>query len=212
MIKTYDFLSPDECEIIVNQLQKSNEWHDGKVTAGDLIKNLKQNKQLNNTSKLFEKIKKLWNERLASNTLKKIHKYTLSNIVLPPCINKYNVGDFYNWHFDKVYLQPSVMTDFSYTLFFNADYEGGELQIEDTIIKGKQGQLIIYDSNLRHQVKKVTKGVRYAGVGWISSLIRDSTARKIISNNETALESANLDSLETIALQKSNALLWKTFG
>ena len=43
MIKTYDFLSPDECEIIVNQLQKSNEWHDGKVTAGDLIKNLKKN-------------------------------------------------------------------------------------------------------------------------------------------------------------------------
>ena len=103
--------------------------------------------------------------------------------------------------------------DYSYTIFFNDDYEGGELQIEDQSVKGKQGQIVIYDNKLRHRVTKITKGTRYACIGWMKSLVQDVEVRKRLGINQRLLNThPNPDSPLLIELQKTQSLLLKKFS
>lgn len=53
----------------------------------------------------------------------------------------------------------------------NLDYDGGQLQLIDDSNKSfyvpkQRGTLIVFDSRIRHRVKKVTRGVRKSIVGW----------------------------------------------
>jgi predicted 2-oxoglutarate/Fe(II)-dependent dioxygenase YbiX len=51
----------------------------------------------------------------------------------------------------------------------NDDYEGGELVFfEDKILTPSQGDVIIFPSNFLfpHEVKPITKGIRYSVVSW----------------------------------------------
>jgi len=62
----------------------------------------------------------------------------------------------------------------SVSAILNDDYEGGEFQTMHlqegktivTTIKPKLGDVIIFPSALMHQVKPVTKGIRYSVVAW----------------------------------------------
>lgn len=51
------------------------------------------------------------------------------------------------------------------------DYEGGELALyfgkEPTIIKKQRGRIVFFPSYTLHEVRPVTKGVRYSLVGWV---------------------------------------------
>jgi len=82
---------------------------------------------------------------------------------------KYGVGGQYKDHYDA---NPcgGVRPDYSMTCFLNDDYEGGELVIttdEETKIKLKKGNAIVYPGNLLHRVNEVTSGRRDVFVCWI---------------------------------------------
>ena len=110
----------------------------------------------------------------------------------------YGEGMYYNWHTDgdidtaytptsgeSNYTQESLAQDYviqnadlvrklSFVLQLSnpADYEGGELQIEDALgnivsATKTKGALIFFDSRTRHRVSKVTKGFRQSLVGWV---------------------------------------------
>jgi len=50
----------------------------------------------------------------------------------------------------------------------NNDYEGGEFLVRDKQFKLKQGDMIIFPSCFMypHEVKEVTKGIRYSFISW----------------------------------------------
>ena len=106
-------------------------------------------------------------------------------------------------------------TDYSFTIFLNDDYEGGELQIENEFVKGKAGEIYIYNSNLRHCVHPVTKGTRYACFGWIESVIQDKEVRQQLIANGAALERENKKNVDkseiALALEKTSTLLLRKF-
>ena len=90
-------------------------------------------------------------------------------------INKYDVGDFYNWHIDESDWTPgkrqgNKIRKISCTILLNDDFEGGEFEIQTTekkVIELKKKDIIIFQSDTPHRVRPVTSGVRHSLVGWI---------------------------------------------
>ncbi len=81
--------------------------------------------------------------------------------------HKYEVGDWYTPHSD---FHPSgnfSIVKLTSVLFLNDEYEGGDFKFFDnTIVDPEPGRLIIFPSFAGHEVKPITKGVRYTSVCW----------------------------------------------
>ena len=79
-----------------------------------------------------------------------------------------------------------LRTDVSATLFLTNpdDYDGGELQVEDTYgrhsVKLAAGDMVVYPATSLHQVAPITRGVRTSCFFWVQSLIRDDTQRALL--------------------------------
>ena len=106
----------------------------------------------------------------------------------------YDTGDYYHWHSDtelSVYKANTYLirsTDETNTIHHNTeyvrklsftlqlsspdDYTGGELQFLDGSNQSffapkDQGSIIVFDSRIRHRVRKVKSGARKSLVGWV---------------------------------------------
>ena len=72
----------------------------------------------------------------------------------------------------------------STTLFLSEpdEYEGGELELYldggVKCFKLEAGKAILYNTQIPHRVRKVTKGKRIASVTWLRSMIPDKNVRK----------------------------------
>jgi PKHD-type hydroxylase len=102
-----------------------------------------------------------------------------------------------------------VRTDLSATLFLTdpADYDGGELVIEDTFgnhsVKLPAGDLVVYSATSKHHVMPVTRGSRWSSFFWIQSMIRDEAARTMLFQLDNTIQSLRKqvgDSDEVVAL------------
>ena len=212
----YNLVTQDKCKEFVSRLQTNDEWIDGKLTTGEGLRKLKNNKELYNTQ-TSEDIVQFCLDILVNN--KELGGMVLMKRVIDCMINRYQVGEGYGWHFDAALMAVNngelARTDYSFTIFLNDDYEGGELQIENEFVKGKAGEIYIYNSNLRHCVHPVTKGTRYACFGWIESVIQDKEVRQQLIANSAALEienKKNVDKTEiALALEKTSTLLLRKF-
>ena len=86
-----------------------------------------------------------------------------------------------------------IRTDLSATLFLSPpdEYDGGELQIEDTygahsvkLPAGRHGALSV-DQPAR--VTPVTRGARMASFFWVQSLVRDDAQRALLFDLDMAV-------------------------
>ena len=115
-----------------------------------------------------------------------------------------------------------LRTDLSFTLFLSdpEDYDGGELSIEHVgltqRLKPLAGDLVLYPSTSLHEVRPVTRGTRFACVGWIESAVRAPEDREILFELENlrASLSGRLDpqSLDMLTLSKALANLKRRFA
>jgi len=108
--------------------------------------------------------------------------------------NRYDVGMTYKDHIDAALMGPSqaqaLRADLSFTVFLTdpADYEGGEFVLQSPFgeqrIKKPAGSFMCYPSDMLHRVDPVTKGSRWAAVGWIQSFLPDPRQRAVIEHLE----------------------------
>ena len=83
----------------------------------------------------------------------------------------------YRWHTDNhLDFTRETVRKVSFTILLNDDFKGGEFETEngapdtpDRIQTAKlnKGDMIVFPSYVFHQVKPVTKGIRYSLVGWV---------------------------------------------
>ena len=105
-------------------------------------------------------------------------------------VSRYKKGGFYRWHADGqgCHLTAHTYGDkdpnkyvrkLSMTVILNSNYSGGEFQFcsyrqQEQIIStpetGGTGTIIVFPSAMDHQVKAVTKGIRYSLGGWFLGL------------------------------------------
>ena len=93
-----------------------------------------------------------------------------------PSIFKYPIGGKFNWHIDVTPTAANRKLAYSIQLSDTNDYEGGDLEFFDGDNTGKKeknpqlrqkGNIIVFPSYLWHRITPITKGIRYAMVGWI---------------------------------------------
>jgi len=89
-------------------------------------------------------------------------------------IAEYTSGDFYNEHIDCNLTDSASMRKISITvqLSHTNEYDGGDLKFGSNITNPSteslrnQGTILCFPSFVSHRVEKVTKGKRFALVGW----------------------------------------------
>ena len=89
----------------------------------------------------------------------------------------YSTGEFYNWHqdadIDICDSKDDYIRKLSFTLQLSdpTDYTGGEVEFLDNSDKRffapkQRGTMIIFDSRIRHRVRRIKSGTRKSIVGW----------------------------------------------
>jgi PKHD-type hydroxylase len=178
------------------------EWVDGRVTAGPQSARVKYNSQLPETHPVAEEIGDQILTALQHHPL--FISAALPLRIFPPLFNRYEGGQAFGSHVDNSIRQISgtghrIRTDLSATLFLSApaDYDGGELVIEDTYgvhaVKLPPGHLVLYPSSSLHHVRPVTRGARVSSFFWIQSMVRDDGERTLLFDLDASIQRLNQD-------------------
>ncbi len=173
------------------------EWIDGRVTAGVMSAKTKDNMQVPEEHPAAQKIGETILAALGRNGI--FISAALPLKIYPPLFNRYSGGQNFGFHVDNAVRAVTgtpyrVRTDLSATLFLSApaDYDGGELVIEDTYgahrVKLPAGDMILYPASSLHQVQPVTRGERVASFFWIQSMVRDDAQRTLLLELDTSIQ------------------------
>jgi PKHD-type hydroxylase len=182
------------------RLDRSNAWVDGRVTAGYQGAPVKFNQQIDELSEVAAACQRIILPALERHPL--FISAVLPNVVYPLMFNRYSEGMTFGAHVDgSVRIHPhdgrKIRTDVSATLFLTnpEDYDGGELQVEDTYgrhsIKLAAGDMVVYPATSLHNVTPVTRGVRTSCFFWAQSLIRDDQQRALLYEMDNAIQRLN---------------------
>lgn len=208
-------LSRSEVEA-VSASAKVLDFADGRQTAGRFAREVKANDQATPSPKLdavLAKARDALTGHPVFNSAVRPQKFTKL------LLSRYREGQTYGMHVDDA-LMAGVRTDVSFTLFLSdpADYDGGELVIEDSFeqraVKLGAGDLFLYPSTTLHRVAPVTRGERLAIVGWAQSWVRDAAQREILFDLDRSVNAAHTAGgksplFDTLAKTRSNLIrLW----
>ena len=175
----------------------SADWTDGRATVGPQGAQVKQNRQLPETSPLAVELGGVILASLARHAL--YISAALPGRTVPPLFNSYTGGEHYGAHVDgAVRAVPGsalpLRTDLSCTLFLAdpEEYDGGELVVMDTYgtheVKLPAGDMILYPSSSVHKVEPVTRGVRVCSFFWVQSMVRDDARRAMLTEMDQTIQ------------------------
>jgi PKHD-type hydroxylase len=189
------------------------EFIDGKASAGQAARRVKNNLEMSQQGKLAEYLDHLVMGSLAENAL--FRSSALPYRVAQPVFARYAPGMRYGDHVDDPIMgtgPAKFRTDVSITVFLNepGDYEGGELVINTTFgekrVKLPAGHAVMYPSSSVHRVEEVTKGERLAAIVWLQSMVRDAGRRELLFELDQArnvLLQTSPDAAETKQVDRS---------
>jgi PKHD-type hydroxylase len=186
-------------------------WGPGKRTAGAAARGVKDNLQADGSDARVQAL-----ERFVFDALK---RHPLFEIAARPArftrlmFSRYEPGMTYGAHTDDALMgDDNIRTDLAFTIYLSdrADYEGGALVIESALgeqeIALEAGDAILYPAGSIHHVAPVTRGARYAAVGWIQSFVADAGQRETLfdlSVTRAQLAEAGVAREELLRLDKS---------
>lgn len=186
-----DLLSAEAVSSLRDKLETA-EWIDGKTTAGWHAKAVKNNQQLDSQHPIAGPLIEQVRQALLAHPL--FQSAARPRTVHTVRFNRYSDGMAYGRHTDNA-LMNGLRSDLSFTLFLSdvESYEGGELVVEgmdrEQGYKLPAGTALVYPSSSLHRVDPVTRGVRWAAVGWTQSRIRDDRHREILFELDTVRRS-----------------------
>jgi PKHD-type hydroxylase len=171
------------------------DWVDGRVTAGEQSARAKNNLQVPEDSATARELGELILGALGRNPT--FVAAALPLRVFPPLFNRYDVGMGFDTHVDNAirFAGPvRFRTDVSCTLFLSdpADYEGGELIVEDAYgehaVKLAAGDMIVYPATSLHRVAPITRGSRWAAFFWAQSMVKSDEQRTLLWDLDQAIQ------------------------
>ena len=195
-------LLPTEEVARARQLLARAPWVDGRVTAGHQSAQVKENLQIPEGCAEHQALGELVMAALQRAPM--FIAAVLPLRVFPPLFNRYDPGMGFGAHVDNAIRLVTgtahrIRTDVSCTLFLAdpADYDGGELIVEDTYgeqrVKLPAGHAVVYPATSLHRVAPVTRGSRLASFFWIQSMIRDDGQRRLLFDLDMAINQARGD-------------------
>ncbi len=189
LLQLHAVLTPDEVREARACLAQAP-WTDGRLTAGEQSARAKNNEQLPEECAESRQVQALVLRGLQRHST--FFSAALPKHISPPLFNRYGgAANSFGSHVDGAvrYLRNGtgrVRTDLSCTLFLAdpAEYDGGELVIEDTFgdqrIKFAAGDVVIYPGTSVHRVLPVTRGFRIGAYFWVQSMVRSDEQRRLL--------------------------------
>ena len=221
LIEIPQLLSAEEVRRL-NELASKGQTMDGKATAGDHVRHLKNNLEIQLERKYAIEVDATVRGALRDNKL--FQDFAHPRLIAPPILNRYEPGHEYGEHMDNAFatIQGQVMrTDMSVTVFLSDpdSYEGGDLQLETPLgekkVKLNAGDAVTYSTTMLHRVLPVTSGTRVAAVTWVQSYVRDAAKREILGDVHRLMrdaEARDKDATETRTLFKTYLNLLKMWA
>lgn len=181
-VKTYNFLSAEDCDQIVEELKKLSflphtfvNYNGTRETVGNDPLYINSN-NMPMSQEIIDKILKAYWNSLENYIIRDLNFpwWNGWNGYTPPKFNKYTVGSEMKTHcdhitdiFDGDVKGVPVLT---MLVLLNDDFDGGELELfDDTLYEFKKGQIVIFPSNFMypHRIKPISRGERYSMVSWV---------------------------------------------
>lgn len=195
LVKIENVLTKEEVAHCRSVLE-GTQWVDGKITAGAQSALAKHNLQVPEEAPQARALGEIVLRALARS--QGFNSAAVPFRVFPPLFNRYDVGMKFGAHVDnaiRFIAGPNirVRTDLSATLFLTdpADYDGGELVIEDTYgtqsVKFAVGDMVLYPATSLHRVNEITRGSRWASFFWIQSMVKDDGGRALLYNLDQSI-------------------------
>jgi len=212
---THQLLNAEEINLIKKELEEATQdWEDGKKTAGSHASKVKNNLQLNRNSEVSKNNAQLVNKKILSSQL--IKSFSLPKKIHGIMFTKSSNNMHYGRHIDNPYMS-SGRSDLSFTLSLTnkESYKGGELIIEtmnsEERFKLNAGEIILYPSSYLHAVNEVNNGERLVCVGWIESYVKSTEKREYLFDLDAGARSllakhGRSDELDLIFKSYSNLL------
>lgn len=181
-----DILSADTLTE-VQKLLAGAPFVDGKLSAGDVARRVKNNEEMQQNAAQLTRLNNLVMAALVQHP--EFQNAALPHRVAMPYYARYGIGQSYGDHIDDPIMGPPgqrYRSDVSTTVFLNepTEYDGGELVVRtsfgDKAIKLPAGSAVVYPSSSLHHVAAITRGQRLVAVTWIQSLIRDPAKRELL--------------------------------
>ena len=196
LIQIHGVLSDAEAAEFRTALGRA-EWADGRGSAGYLSAAVKDNSQLPDSSPVARELGERILRALDGNAV--FASASLPFKILPPLFNRYADKQSYGRHIDGAIRQIAgsahrIRTDLAATLFLTppADYDGGELVVEDTFgarrVKLGAGDMVLYPGTSVHRIEPITRGTRLAAFFWVQSHVREDARRTILFDLDTAIQ------------------------
>ncbi|THD77979.1 MAG: Fe2+-dependent dioxygenase [Phenylobacterium sp.] len=191
-------LRPDQVALCRERLAAET-WVDGRVTAGEQSARAKRNLQLPEDAPAARELGEMILAALGRNPA--FVSAALPLRVFPPLFNRYDAGMAFDTHVDNAirFAGPvRFRTDLAATLFLTdpADYDGGELIVEDTFgehaVKLAAGDLVLYPASSLHRVAPITRGSRWAAFFWAQSMIRSDAQRGLLWTLDEAIQALTI--------------------
>jgi PKHD-type hydroxylase len=164
-------------------------FEDGARTAGWHAREVKRNLQAAAGDTAAAALRAMVMARLEAHALFQLA--ARPRRLAPLLVSRYEPGMGYGSHVDDA-LMGELRSDVAFTLFLGKpeDCDGGELVLDSTAgeqpFKLAAGSLVLYPATTLHRVETVTRGTRFAVVGWAQSLVRDPARRELLFDLETA--------------------------
>ena len=186
LIRIPAVLDPSELEIVRRLLSKAP-FVDGKLSAGQAARRIKNNQEVDRSARELEQLNNLIMGKLVQHPIYRSAALPLR--VAAPYYARYSTGMHYGDHVDDPIMGANgqiYRSDLSITMFLSepSDYDGGELMINTSFgeqaIKYAAGDAVLYSAATRHRVAEVTRGERLVAVTWVQSLVRDSNQRELL--------------------------------
>jgi predicted 2-oxoglutarate/Fe(II)-dependent dioxygenase YbiX len=170
-----NFLSPEEC---INYIQMSEtigyEKAEIITDEGSQIR-----KEIRNNDRVIfddEKLATFIFERAKAFLPEDFEDWALIGLNERFRFYRYTHGQFFKWHRDGYFRRnDKEMSDLTFLMYLNDDYQGGETSFNWETIKPKTGMALIFPHRLTHQGSPVESGVKYV-------LRTDVMYRKIFSS------------------------------
>jgi PKHD-type hydroxylase len=207
-------LTPDELASMRARLADAP-WGDGRATAGHQSGRVKENLQLPENCIEARELGAVVLKALERSAL--FMSAALPALVYPPLFNRYEPGMNFGAHVDNAMRRVAgttrtLRTDVSATLFLSepAEYDGGELLIEDTYgahsVKLAAGDLVLYPATSLHRVAPVTRGARLASFFWVQSMVKEDTERAMLFDLDRSIMEMNQSAPDSAAVLRLTAL------
>lgn len=188
-----DLVTPDELALIKQKIA-TVPFIEGKATAGELLKSVKNNQQIPWNHPVMKEITDLVMRALGRCDA--FMSLAQPRRLAAMLVSRYEPGMAYGAHVDAPIMgEPNhVRSDVSFTLFLNEPdtYQGGELAFEngsgETAFKLPARSAICYPTGQLHRVRPVEQGERLAVVGWVQSLVREPAIRELLHDLSEARE------------------------